>query len=231
MFFGLNTLGWKFYLNNFGKINCSISLDNIRFHKLKLKIILKSFSTISSSLFILRLLNIRIINWVNLFSISDDFFCRYVEMDIYTFIIFWKWVKRRHPRRPNTWIYKKYWKFFPFENKWFFFLINPFSGLCLFLKSHFKKTYKIYCLPSSISFYDFFSQNKFSLIWFKRVNEILEGIYNILWKKQFGKCFVCKKFFEYIDLNSIKINKNLFTSNGELAFNLLHLDCSFNFYI
>ena len=56
------------------------------------------------------------------------------ELDVYLYRLLWKWAKRRHPRRNNTWIYSKYWKVF--GGIWSFYVVNNLNGELTFLNSH-----------------------------------------------------------------------------------------------
>ena len=117
--------------------------------------------------------------------------------------IFWKLVKKRHPRRPHTWIYSKYWKYI--KGIWTFFLQDPIFNFPLYLYSNFFFYFKLYCLPSSFFPLLFSNELKLGFIWFLKYSFVLIGILKLLWKKQFGKCFFCSIFFEITFLEFPKV--------------------------
>lgn len=137
-------------------------------------------------------------------------------MDIYIYKLLWKCVKKRHPRRPSTWIYSKYWKYY--IGSWRFFIFDAFLGRFSFLISHSSNQFKIYRLPISFNNFDKLNSLKLNSLWVKKYLISLKGLFKFLWKKQFGKCFFCHKLFNSINLDELKvfsyytgpINYNLF---------------------
>ena len=122
-FNSFDLLGWNFSFYNFNNFLGQVSLDNIRNHKRKLKSLIKN-SFGSNFWVVLASLNNLISNWVSFYGCSDFSFDVQGNLDVYLFKILWNWAKRRHPRRPNTWIYLKYWKYLVIEKRWNFFFMD-----------------------------------------------------------------------------------------------------------
>lgn len=199
---GIYFSDWKFYRSK-NNIFFSVVSDNvIREYKLKLKNIVK-ISYTSSSFIFLKILNNEIYSWLLRIKNSSnfDFICS--ELDLYLYKILWKWAKRRHIRRSNTWIYSKYWKFI--LGSWKFCIFDPKAGKFVFLRSHSFVYSRSYFFPNSLNMFNIFNQKKISYISFHRFLFNLEGIYLLLWKKQYGLCFVCGKSLGVLSLINWKV--------------------------
>lgn len=59
---------------------------------------------------LIRKINKEIFYFKSFFNFSLFYIDIVNELDYYLYRLLWKYLKRRHPRRPNTWIYLKYWK-------------------------------------------------------------------------------------------------------------------------
>nr|YP_009538752.1 RoaA [Lepocinclis ovum]AYQ93725.1 RoaA [Lepocinclis ovum] len=203
---GFNIYGWYFFMSYSGKFCGSISSDNVRCHKLKLKLVIKnSFSINFFS--ILKRINSLICDWCNLYSCSDFSTDIFGQLDVYVNKLLWNWAKKRHPRRPNTWVYSKYWRFFSLNNSWNFFFLDNIGGSCLLLNLHSHLIRKIYCIPSSMNIFFIRNYNKLGLVWLRKCSQILQNLYLLLYKFQSGKCFCCGVFFRTLSSRDIKLVK------------------------
>lgn len=82
-----------------------------RNYKRKLKAIVKE--SFNLSIFVLiKILNKEIENFKFVHSFLASYVTLSQELDCYTYKLLWRFVKRCHPRRSNTWIYGKFWKSF-----------------------------------------------------------------------------------------------------------------------
>ena len=228
---GICFFDWKFFKTVDNIFSNSISDNLIRNYKLKLKNIIKSYTN-SASISFLRILNNEIYNWLLRFSKTFHFGYICSELDFYLYKILWRWAKRRHSRRSNTWIYSKYWKFI--LGHWRFCLFDTKSGNLVFLRSHSFSNLKSYFLPTSLNTFDVFNQKKVNYIFFRKFLINLQGVYYLLWKKQYGLCFICGKSLAFSNLVNLKIvflksrRKSLYFNNVSM-FVLLHQYCNCNF--
>lgn len=227
MFDGFCFLGWKFFLSRSQKFLGIISIDNLRNHMRKLKLIIKS-SFSEKFFFTLKKLNLLISNWSNVYRCADFSNDIWGHLDVYLYKLLWNWAKRRHPRRPNTWIYSKYWKFSLLKNVWNFYFIDYYLGKCITLNMHKRYNNQLYCLPSSINVFNLKDHNKFGLNWLKNYSNTLSSIYLVLYKFQSGKCFCCGKFFSNRSFHDLKFSKVIYGSyNIKLSkYVLIHTYCT-----
>lgn len=202
---GFYFFGWRFFLNKTDFFSISISYDNLKYHKLRLARIL-SLNYLFSFFYLLKLLNKEILIWTSNFCFSDSFYTFSFKLDFYVYQNVWKYVKKLHPRRPNTWIYNKYWKLYNSNSK--FLLYDCFTGQLLFLSTHAFFPFSV----SNIYFSNFF--NTFNFLNVKRVNLLnycsfssyLYNVYYYLWKRQFGLCVVCSRVFDISKELNFKIS-------------------------
>ena len=176
-----------------------LSLDNfrirvsekfIRNYKRKIKLLIKS-SYNKSVIKLLNLLNREISNWISSSIFSDNLKEICFELDTYVYKALWKYVKRCHPRRSNTWIYSKYWKCF--SGLWRFFILDSLSNKIIFLKSHFILRSNFCRVSSFLNTYSKFDKDKLLLSLFEKLDSNFKGNLNLLYKKQNGLCFLCNK--------------------------------------
>ena len=113
------------------------------------------------------------------------------NLDIYINKILWKLAKRIHPRRPNTWIYNKYWKFI--FGSWRFCLINE-KGKTISLIPHQGNNFLNLKdnLSNSLINREIKDLRKVLLIFFTHYKQKNSGIKFIIYKKQKGLCYKCK---------------------------------------
>jgi RNA-directed DNA polymerase len=197
---------WKFQKLDDRKFIFQTSNTIIRNYKCKLKIFIKNSQNISILQF-LKQINFFILKWRAENNYCTLFLIQAAELDIYLYRLLWKWAKRRHPRRSNSWIYSKYWK--SFGGIWKFFTVDANNGNLAFLKSHFAfQTKRLYSLPRSFKVFDLDNYQKLNFIWFNKLRLNFHTLYRSLWNRQKGVCFRCFKSISYFDFNNIKIFKS-----------------------
>jgi RNA-directed DNA polymerase len=189
---GFNVKGWKFIINYNNIILGTLDRNNIRHYKRRLKHIIKNSN--NNNIFgTLRIVNQEIIFWSNIFSCSDDWSIISRELDLYLYKLFWRFVKKLHPRRSNFWIYSKYWK--NIFGVWTLFIYSPLKGDICYLKFHnsWKESLKSYSLPMALNVYDIRDKEKLYLNLFCKNREKFIGFYKFLYTQQKGLCFFCNK--------------------------------------
>ncbi len=222
-------LNWKFKKVKNNNIFSDISNIAIHQYKSKLKILIKNSQHICLSKF-LQKINILVLNFQIKNSYCSSFIKLAFQLDIYLYRLLWKWSKRKHPRRSNSWIYSKYWK--SFNGIWKFCVMDLNVGNVLFLRSHILlKTHRLYKLPRAFKVFNLENYQKLNCIWFNHSQFRLNLIYRALWNKQKGVCFRCFKplnYFKYNEnriFNTYKLLKFINNPFSELI--LLHKYCIF----
>lgn len=207
--FEISRMGVNFPFIDWNLRNCllgffsfEVSLRAINEYKRELKVLVNNFNG-KSLIYLLKILNSRIFDWNSKSNVLNSIFDVSNEIDVFLNKILWKWSRRRHPRRPNTWIYNKYWKFI--NNRWHFSCFDPSTGNTIILNSHFCETYKFYRIPLSLNILDLRNKSKINLIWFKKLRNYLKGIYKFLFIKQSGLCYFCRNPFYDFNLTTFKI--------------------------
>lgn len=201
-FKGFYILGFYYYYLKSFLFQGILSFDNIEYYKLKFKFIIK-LNGLRDIFFSLKLINKEIFNFFCYYNFCDSFSRVFLSLDLFLYKIFWKLVKKIHPRRPNTWIYLKYWKYV--EGIWNFFLLDSYSSLPLYMFFNFLFYLKLYCLPSAFFPLIFCNELKLGRIWLLKYSFVLTGVLKLLWKKQFGKCFFCSFYFELVSFYFPKV--------------------------
>lgn len=102
-----NAAGEDLFVLNYKKVRFQFKSSIIRIHKMRIKAILKTSFNLTIPL-LLKSIN-REINIWNSFYSKLIFFENNFKLDLYVYRLLWKFLKRIHPRRTNTWIYSKYW--------------------------------------------------------------------------------------------------------------------------
>lgn len=228
-FNGFYFLSFYFFRTKNSLCSGSISNENLQIHKFELKKIIKNFSG-ANFFMLLKRINTNIINWKILYQYSDFFLDLCSEMDLYVYRLLWKFVKKYHTRRSNTWIYSKYWKYI--FGSWKFFIFDSNTGKVNFLESHFNvnnNKLKFYRLPNSLNVFDFFNENKLNSILFKRFLKNFSPTFQLLWNKQSGLCFCCRRlmqFNKFFDLKLIYKYNHKSALNNLNNFVLIHSYCS-----
>lgn len=178
---------FNFIKNRFSLAFC---FNFIRNYKRKLKLIIKNNFGFPVSKLILSL-NSLILKSFNVLIEKKMMKNTLLQLDIYLYRLLWKWAKRRHSRRSNTWIYTKYWKFV--SGVWRFFALDELKGGFIFLRSHYSESVVPYSIPVSLDLFDLLNHKKLTLIWEKSLNINSRSIYFKLWRSQKGLCAFCLK--------------------------------------
>nr|YP_010700286.1 putative group II intron reverse transcriptase/maturase RoaA [Euglena undulata]WCH63430.1 putative group II intron reverse transcriptase/maturase RoaA [Euglena undulata] len=207
-----------------GNFRIRISEKFIKNYKLKIKLLIKSNYN-KSIIKLLNLLNGEISSWISSNIFSDNLKETCFDLDTYVYKALWKYVKRCHPRRPNTWIYSKYWKCF--SGLWRFFILDSLSNKIIFLKSHFILKSNFYRVPSFLNAYSKFDKNKLLMSLFEKLDNNFKGNLHLLYRKQNGLCFLCNK---PLSINNYKLldSTNFKYTKVKLLHNLflVHLYCN-----
>ena len=223
-----NLFFFKSYTN---KAFCLVSYSKIKQYKCILKLIIKNNSHLDC-LSLIKLLNYNILRWFKDFRFVSFYNCLALDLDFYLYKLLWKWVKRFHPRRPNSWIFTRYWK--NLSGCFKFFSINPLTGKSFFLFSH---KSSVSCvvkqkLSCKLSTFEFLDKEKLIHDYFKSLRTEFLGVYGILFDSQKGICPGCNRRFSKFDLNHIRI---FYVSNStsrvksSLRLVLVHDSCSILF--
>lgn len=207
---GLSFLSLDFLKSDFSVIS-RINLREINFYKLKLKILLKT-SFNKELVSIISLLNTEILKWVNntfFFSNKKNLF---FHLDFFVYKLLWRHLKKRHPKKANTWIYLKYWA--NFSGLWKFFVIDYQYSKFIFLKSHlfFRKYLDVsvfaYKLNDSLNFFNLYNKRKLYQILFTKLSFNYLPNYITAYIKQNGLCFMCKKPFYFRNFKALFLRKD-----------------------
>jgi RNA-directed DNA polymerase len=220
----LNIMDFNFLTSNDIFISVIPSFDLIRKYKIKLKIVVKYHQNLDISKFLL-LLNKVIFFWSITYITGGYFGDICGELDVYLYKILWKWARRRHPRRPNSWVFSKYWK--NFCGYWRFFSFDVIKGNVYILRSHTVNSCFLYRLPFFINSFEYFNFRKVNYFYFKKYNSFFIGVFKFLWKKQNGICHLCNKNLAFLDINSVKLFKLNVYRNTISNFMLIHFYCNF----
>lgn len=218
-------MGWNFSYNSNSFPICKVDTDNIRSYKRKLKNLIKASSDLSI-LNTLKSVNREIVKWINIYSLSDSWEQTSFDLDIFLYKTFWRSVKRYHPRRPSTWIYNKYWKFF--SGTWRFVVFDSERERNYFLKSHSRSLFddtRVYTVPSSLNVFSLYNQKKLLSILFKKTRNIFLGTSRRLYLKQKGLCFICVRPFFFNNFRIINYSSLLYTTKLNVKLILVHSYC------
>lgn len=193
---------WSLVKTNSGKFQLKLRLDTIRKYRRNIKVIIKR--NIDKPVYeLIKKLNYRISHWMNKVKLEGLYTNDIEHLDIYIYKLLWKWSRKRHPRRPNTWIYNKYWK--KILGSWKFFGINNNNGTIILLRSH-NTSRNFSSSTVSCLFNPFLIINKEKLdqIQYNRLKYTTSGLFGVIWKKQIGKCYYCKRI-----LDPLQISENI----------------------
>jgi RNA-directed DNA polymerase len=225
---GLNILSWRFLYSDLNQVISTLSFSVIKLHKLKLKNIIKNQSN-SEVCSLIHILNGVIFQWSNSYNTSDFFANIAAELDIYLHKIIWRWARRRHPRRTKVWIYEKYWR--KFLGSWRFFSVESLTGRVFFLRSHILSSNYVFHLPISLNKFDNYNMIKYEKFYNMRYYKLFHGLSRLLWKKQNGLCFICKRNFLPLSFSNVKVRQVKSFYNNVYIFVMLHSSCVFSCYV
>lgn len=204
-------------------IFCIFSDDYIRTYKLKLKLFIKNSFIGLTNLYFLKQVNKLIFYWSVTYNYVNCFFDIWSNLDLYIYKLLWNCVRRRHPRRPNTWIYAKYWRFFNGFCKFYF--LNSRTGGFWILRSHFYLEVDVSRFPLSSNYFSFLDEKKLKFFCFNRFKYSFIGLFKYLWFKQKGVCFVCKRIFNFVNFRSVRVMNFTSMKNKPSCFFLVHSSC------
>jgi len=183
----------------------SINEESIKKYKRKLKSIIRS-SFNKNIISVIKSLNYEIQNWIKLHIFSDNWKNLSTLLDMYLYKLLWRYVRRCHPRRTNTWIYSKYWK--RFSGIWKFFAVDLVQNRIVLLKSHTLILNYTYKVPNSLNYFNLHNLRKSFSSLSRKCSPSLSFGFNVLYKKQKGLCFICKNPLWLKDCKLIKTNVN-----------------------
>ncbi len=194
-------MNWSFFYNNYLFLG-KPSLGFINYQKNSLKLLVKNSG--NANLFsIVKNINSQIDYWISNCNFLDFYWDLSNEMDLFLYKILWSWAKKRHPRRSNTWIYSKYWKYL--FGRWRFLIRDIIKGNVFLVKSHLFYKSHIFRIPNSISIFDINDKGKISDVWFKKIRKNFKGICAVLYNNQKGICLVCNRLIFLNSANEFKI--------------------------
>lgn len=198
---GFQFLNWRFYY-----INCFFigipSSNLIKAQKSSLNILIKNSNNVNIS-WIIKNINLQIDSWIYSCSFLNFYWDLSNELDVFLYRLLWRWAKRRHPRRNNTWIYSKYWSYL--FGKWRFFVKDIINGKVLLIKSHLYYKSRIFRVPNSINVFDISNKPKVNDIWFKKIRKNFKGICSLLYNNQKGLCPICNRLIFSTSFNDFRV--------------------------
>ena len=205
------------------KILGIINNNTIQNYKRELKLIVKSSYKIE---YLLSVLNKKILEFRKSYYFCDLYTSYCIFLDFYLNKLLWKWARRRHPRRPHSWIYSKYWTFFSGYYK--FFCLESRVGKLLLLKSHkilVDETFNRF--PLTFDVFDLLNVRKFKRLFFKKFKARFIGFYRLLFETQKGFCFFCREpLFTILDSKIISVRKRIVVDRSVISFFLVHKYCN-----
>lgn len=179
-----------------------INFSEIKKYKCKLKALVKG-SPNSTCVGLIKLLNFNISLWSKKVKSTSFYKSIALSLDFYLYKLLWKWCRRFHPRRTNSWIFERYW--INISGRFKFFSVNILNGKNIFLISHFSEFEfgkRSLCFVSNFEFRD---RGKFYYDSFSKLRGDFRGIYGILFDTQKGICPRCNKLLVDFDLNRLRI--------------------------
>jgi len=193
---GFFLFGWQVLCLKSDFLNVSLSLQSVQKHKSNLKNIFKL--NFGSDIFsLIKKLNQIIYFWLMNFFYSDSDLMFFYHLDVFLYRLLWNFMRRIHPRRPQTWIFNKYWIYF--DSFWHFRVYDPQLSKFLILSLHSSRPFSI--IYSSLGFYfnsfEYLNRIKFYSIYLKSFLFFFNKLFVFLWKRQFGVCFICHQLFDF----------------------------------
>lgn len=188
---GLSFKNWGIRKNKNNLLNYFYSSIALKYQRNKLKMLIKIIKnqTISE---LIKKLNEEILMWkYNYYSTASKKTVPKL-LDLYLNKLIWRFVKKEHARRPNTWIYNKYWK--NLLGYWRFSTINKQDGKLYVLSSHENSASTInkQNAPNLLNRFDPKNLRKILYINFYLLKNSFSGVGNIIFFKQKGVCYKCR---------------------------------------
>lgn len=210
-----------FSVSKFFNFTLNLKKTYIKNYKLRIKTLVKSSFNLSMSK-LLALLNKEICIWIRSFGTLTSYNLG-KELDLYFYKLLWRFIKRLHTRRSNTWIYQKYWgKFIGFYRFSYF---DVSLGRFFFLKTHTYNLKHYFCFPLYLDFCSIYNYKKVYFSIYKKSRFIWEGITKILFIKQKGLCSVCFKPLDFSIFKTISCKYTTRYNNRISDLFLVHNYC------
>lgn len=217
--------GYKFFISPYQFLFSVINSDFKKVYKIKLKNLIKSSYNISI-IKLIKLLNIEINFWKQFHNLQGSEKIVSYELDIYLYKLLWKFIKRYHPRRTNSWLYYKYWRCF--SGIWRFSFYDSISGNVYFLNFHYSFKKEILYLPLLMNIFEAKNYRKLFCVLFNKSLPNFKGLNRLLFIKQNGLCNICFKRLNIFNFKLIKSYNNIIVTNKYLHyFCLIHLYCKY----
>lgn len=187
---GLSFKDWGIRKNKKNLLNYFYAGNALKNQRNKLKLLVKTSKNQRIAILIKKL-NVEIAMWKQKYSITTYQKNIPKLLDLYINKLIWRFVKKEHPRRPNTWIYNKYWK--NFLGYWKFTTINKQDGKVYVLSSHeiSASTINKQNFPTLLNRCDPKNLRKMLYINFYLLKNSFSGVGNIIYFKQKGICYKC----------------------------------------
>lgn len=185
---GFDFVGFNYKKNSFNILVNQISLSNIRLHQLNIKSIIKNAGNLPLPILITKL-NQQIRNWIlsnihlNSLKLNNTLFLNQNNLlNLFLYRLLWKWAKKRHNKRSNEWIFKKYWCWL--NSKPIFFTKDLQRNY--FIIRYEYKNLQLYRLSNEFTNFGFNIQNKQKLLKMKlsETNQKLNKIIALTSKKK-----------------------------------------------
>jgi RNA-directed DNA polymerase len=218
--------GYKFFISPYRFLFSVVNSDLQKIYKIKLKNLIKSSYNISI-VKLIKLLNIEINFWKQFYNFQDSARTVSYELDIYLYKLLWKFIKRYHPRRTNSWLYDKYWRCF--SGIWRFSFYDSISGNVCFLNFHYSLKRENSYLPLLMNIFEAKNYRKLFCVLFHKSLPNFKGLNRLLFIKQKGLCNICFKQLNVFNFKLIKSsNNNIIVTNKYLhCFCLIHSYCKY----
>nr|YP_007517037.3 RoaA [Euglena viridis]AEY70809.3 RoaA [Euglena viridis] len=225
---GFEFLGWKLQKSSFSFLLSQVSKNNIKSYKLDLKAIVKNSINVNLSK-TLRILNFKIDEWINCYSLSDFWNNIANDLDLYLYKLLWKFFKRCHPRRSNSWIYHKYWK--NLSGSWKLIAYDPLNGGISLLKSHNRFMDFHFAFPLMLNTFDKRNHKKISITLYEKYKKNFYSFYYLIYKRQKGLCFCCRRSLGFSNLKLVNLSRFTIKKRLNLVSNLhfFHSYCNWSY--
>jgi RNA-directed DNA polymerase len=210
----------KFFISPYQFLFSVISNNLQKRYKMKLKNLIKSAYNLNI-IKLIELLNGEINLWKQVYNINSNITA--YELDIYVYKLLWKFVKRYHPRRTNTWLYNKYWTCL--SGVWRFSFYDTMSGNVFFLNFHSNLKMESSYLPLLTNIFERENSRKLFSLLFAKFMPNFKGINRLLFIRQKGLCNTC---FKPLSLFNFKFSKFYYNSLYKVKY--LHSLCLIHTY-
>jgi len=221
----LNINGYKFFISPYQFLFSIIDSDFKKIYKTKLKNLIKSSYNLSI-VDLIKLLNIEINLWRQFSNFQTSEKLVSYELDIYLYKLLWKFIKRYHPRRTNSWLYDKYWKCF--SGIWRFSFYDSISSNVYFLNFHYSLKKEFSYLPLLMSMFESGNYRKLFCVLFHKSLPNFKGLNRLLFIKQNGLCNICFKQLNIFNFKLVKsYNTFVVTKKYSHYFFLTHSYCKY----